>query len=342
MAQQSDVVIVGAGASGLRLAGLLHRVGISAVVLEARDRIGGRLLTVEPGVDLGATWFWQHESDVLDVIAETGLETFPQHVQGNMMYQAPGTVQEMDGNPLDQQAWRVVGGMQKLAAGLARALPIDTLKLSTKVTGVQFGEMVTVSTDQGTWQAKHVVLALPPATALANISFSPELPADLVAVASKTPVWMGAITKAIALYETPFWRLKGLAGSAMSHVGPLREIHDIGDFEGTFGALFGFTRDRNVTEAAVTAQLGELYGGDALSPTSVLIEDWSASEHTSPPAVFELNEYQLFGAKELRESYFDGQLYFASTETATSSPGHIQGALSAAKRTAAAITALLP
>ena len=333
MTQAVDVVIVGAGASGLRLARLLHSGGISVALLEARDRVGGRLLTVEPGIDLGATWFWQNENEVLEVISEFGLTTFPQHIAGNMMFQIPGNVQQLNGNPLDQQAWRVVGGMQSLTAALTQSLPAEILKLSTVVTAIKFGNDVTVATDQGTWSAKRVVLALPPATALANITFEPELPIDLVSIAKQTPVWMGAITKVVAIYDSPFWRAKGLAGSAMSHVGPLREIHDISDESATFGALFGFCRG-NVLESDVTAQLVELFGPEARSPRQLLIKDWSDSKFTSPPEVFELNDYQLFGSKILRDAHFNGKLFFSSTETSTNSPGHIQGAFSAARRTA--------
>ena len=333
MSQTADVVIVGAGASGLRLAGLLHRAGIAVAVLEARDRVGGRLLTVEPGIDLGATWFWQNENEVQEVIADFNLIAFPQHAVGNMMFQIPGGVQQLDGNPLDQQAWRVSGGMQSLTTALAQSLPKGILKLSTIVTNIEFGNDVTVTTDQGKWSAAHVVLALPPATALANINFEPELPSDLVSIAKQTPVWMGAITKVVAIYDSPFWRAKGLAGSAMSHVGPLREIHDISDEGATYGALFGFSRGE-VIENDITAQLAELFGPEARSPRQLLIKNWSDSKFTSPPEVFELNNYQLFGSEMLRVSHFDGQLYFSSTETSTDSPGHIQGAFAAARRTA--------
>ncbi len=340
MTRAAEVIVVGAGASGLRLADILSRAGVSVVVIEARDRVGGRLLSVDPGIDLGATWFWQNENDVREVIAECGLESFPQYASGNMMYQIPGSVQELDGNPLDQQAWRIKGGTQGLAIGLARILPAGTLQLSSKVTELQFGEGVTVTTDRDVWKAKHVVLALPPATALANISFTPELPADLINIVKRTPVWMGAVTKVVAIYDSPFWRARGLSGSAMSHVGPLREIHDVSDQDGNFGALFGFSREK-ITDAAVTTQLAELFGPEAKTPRSVVSKDWSKSELTSPPGVFQLNDFQLFGSHVLRDSHFDGQLHFASTETAIDSPGHIQGAFSAARRTSKSIVALL-
>jgi monoamine oxidase len=55
----SDVVIIGAGAAGLSAAGMLSRAGVRVLVLEARDRVGGRVLTVHPpgldvAVELGA------------------------------------------------------------------------------------------------------------------------------------------------------------------------------------------------------------------------------------------------------------------------------------------------
>jgi monoamine oxidase len=71
----------------------------------------------------------------------------------------------------------------------------------------------------------------------------------------------------------------------------------------------------------------------------VEIHDWSDSPYTSPPNVADLTDYELFGSPLLGSVVGDGRLYFTSTETATDAPGHIQGALSAARRTAAAILA---
>ena len=60
-----DVAIIGAGAAGLGAARMLEGSGLSVIVLEARDRIGGRAHTImaAPGVpfDLGCEWL--HSAD---------------------------------------------------------------------------------------------------------------------------------------------------------------------------------------------------------------------------------------------------------------------------------------
>lgn len=65
MTNQVDVAIVGAGAAGLAAGAALARVGVEALALEARERVGGRAWTVDAGGfphDLGAAWV--HSADV--------------------------------------------------------------------------------------------------------------------------------------------------------------------------------------------------------------------------------------------------------------------------------------
>lgn len=62
MTTDADVIIIGAGISGLKAAADLHDNGVSTLVLEARPRIGGRVYTERKTstgnhYDLGATWF---------------------------------------------------------------------------------------------------------------------------------------------------------------------------------------------------------------------------------------------------------------------------------------------
>ncbi len=72
------VVVVGAGIAGLTVANALTHAGVECVVLEARDRIGGRLHTVDlagSAVDLGGSWIHHPVGNPLRDFAErVGLE----------------------------------------------------------------------------------------------------------------------------------------------------------------------------------------------------------------------------------------------------------------------------
>lgn len=83
--QVADFVVVGAGLCGLALTRSLVARGLSVTLLEARDRIGGRVLTrtdaqTGQALDLGATWYW-HETEprITALLSELGLATLAQH-----------------------------------------------------------------------------------------------------------------------------------------------------------------------------------------------------------------------------------------------------------------------
>src|ERR1700712_2011141 len=67
------VIVVGAGIAGLTVANALTRSGVECVVLEARERTGGRLHTVDLGgslVDLGASWIHHPDGNPLAAFVE--------------------------------------------------------------------------------------------------------------------------------------------------------------------------------------------------------------------------------------------------------------------------------
>jgi monoamine oxidase len=99
-AARDRVVVVGAGAAGLHAAGLLAAAGVSVVVLEARDRVGGRLHTVQPSgwpipVELGASWVHDTAaSDLADRVAAAGIEAEP--------FDYSGLAVGLPGGPVDR------------------------------------------------------------------------------------------------------------------------------------------------------------------------------------------------------------------------------------------------
>jgi monoamine oxidase len=66
------IVIIGAGAAGIAAARRLKEAGIAPVVLEARDRVGGRAWTLpgSGGLDLGCGWLHSADRNPLTAIAE--------------------------------------------------------------------------------------------------------------------------------------------------------------------------------------------------------------------------------------------------------------------------------
>lgn len=345
----ADVIVVGAGISGLAAARSLLATGRTVRVLEARDRVGGRLDAID-GLDLGATWFWPGETRVARLVAELDLTRFEQHLDGNAHYQDAGGTQQLTGNPIDVASFRIAGGAASLSRAVASALPDGVLTVGAPVTTIAAdlaGGALLVSTPEALLRAEHVVLAIPPAL-VGDVSFVPPLPQTIEALARTTPVWMGAMTKVAVAYDDAFWRRRGWSGSAISHVGPLREIHDMSGPAGEPAALFGFAPPGAsgafgasgapaVTAAAAIEQLVAIFGPEAASPSRVHVRDWRQERWTSPPDVERLTSYERMGDPRYESPVMGGRLHWASTETAGEFAGHIEGALAAAERAVHAI-----
>ncbi|BBY26456.1 flavin monoamine oxidase family protein [Mycolicibacterium sediminis] len=92
---EADVVVVGAGLSGMIAARTVLEAGLVPVVLEADERVGGRILTEEAiaGVplDLGAQWIGDTHHRMFALAAELGVETYPQYDVGETSYDLVGT-----------------------------------------------------------------------------------------------------------------------------------------------------------------------------------------------------------------------------------------------------------
>lgn len=356
-----DVVIVGAGLSGLVCAVLLAEYGRSVKVFEARHVAGGRIRSVfdeysdEYIGDLGPTWVWPlYQPLVARWLDKLGLAAIPQFDQGEALFdKGPGQKAEALFLPTQAGSMRIENGTHALIDRLVERLPQGALVTKAAVRSVAIGEAgVELKINHQSYSCvtcQQVVIAVPPRVAHNKIEWTPALPASLVGAMNLTPTWMAQHAKVVAVFETPFWREKGLSGRIVSYAGPIVEGHDHSGPDGSPAVIFGFigwpfdkrALREDELKADILAQFARLFGDDSPPPVSLHIEDWATDPFVASPndLVGEVSHPDT-GPEILREIHgatIDGvgRFCFAGAETAEVSPGLIEGALNAGERAAA-------
>ncbi len=365
--REVDVIIIGAGLSGLYAASLMEQHGLTYQLYEASDRIGGRLQNSPateslPAIDLGAAWFWPHQHKVQSLLQTLGIDHFAQYVSGDALYQtdAHNPPQRFAGMPA--LSYRVAGGTAAIPQRLAEQLNPSYLHLNQPVTQLQrttngWQINITKPASKHAKQPKHnedeqalsryLLLAAPPRVLLQRTNLPALLSAPLQQALLKQQTWMAAQAKFVATYEQTFWREAGLAGDAFSRIGPMTEIHDASATEDAGYALFGFIgipaaqRNQLSTDELkqhCLNQLVQLFGEGARQASATYLQDWAnelwicteqdIAESLSHPSI-NLSPYtdELAGLN----------LCFASTEVAQQEAGYIEGALYAAEQAVADI-----
>ena len=322
----TDLCIIGAGLSGLALASKLQAEGGNVMVLEGRDRTGGRVLS-QDGYDLGPSWIWPHNHRMLALLDGLGLNRFAQYASGRLVFEdSAGRVRRDFEFATMSGALRVEGGLGRVTDALASRLG-DHLRLACRVRRVledEDGVSVFLADDR--IRARRVILAMPP-----------RLVAGLGVSVPDAPTWMAGHAKLVATYPTAFWRETGLNGDAISHRGPLAEIHDASPDGARVGALFGFAhigaaRQSGFRDAAI-AQLARLFGQDAATPDDVFIKDWSVDPATATKAdLTPPSDHPNYTALPPTR-----RVIFAGTEMSPDNGGFLEGALAAAEAAHAAL-----
>ena len=128
--QQSDVVVIGAGLSGLTAARRLRKLGRDVAVIEAQDRIGGRVKRVrsESGESLeaGGEFIGLHMSAILGLVEELGLTIVPLPAEGKVVRLEEGE-RVVEAYPFETapEVLRAAAGPAEILDAMARQIPVE-------------------------------------------------------------------------------------------------------------------------------------------------------------------------------------------------------------------------
>lgn len=351
---QSKVLIVGGGLSGLALAWQLEQQGVDYQLIEARERLGGRIHSYQHEgavFDLGPSWFWPGQPRIAKLVSELELTVFEQYAQGELMYEdQAGNVRSGFGYASMQGSYRLENGLIALIQAIQSKLPKLRYACNKRAICIEKQDDVIITRVEDvtestvnieTIQSHKVILALPPRIA-STLNYQPALDSKILSAMKAIPTWMAGHAKAIIIYKDCFWKSAGLSGDAMSHRGPLAEIHDASPYQTGPYALFGFVgvparyRESNASQLkqAIVEQLVRLFGQAASQPIEVILQDWAFEKETAIQLDHNaLNHHPNYGLTTELTNLWNDHLILSSTESAPQFGGYIEGALEAADLT---------
>lgn len=347
-----DVAIVGAGLCGLALANMLSAQGLSLRLIEARERLGGRILTrpceaTGQALDMGASWFWpETEPRITALLSELGLASQTQHDPGDALWLTdPNREPERRSEPggIHAGARVVTGGAARIIHTLADSLPPGCVHTAAAVHLIRDrGQFIELVCRAGpAIRARQVVLALPPRLIHEHIQFEPALPAAVWAALAATPTWMATHAKSATTFAQPFWRMTGQSGNAFVRHGQavLGEVFDASAAGLEAGALGGFVAlnaaQRETFQRGlpllISSQLAQLFGPAAQNGQAFL-QDWALEPWTCSTPERNAPQAPPHNEPLLRQPLWAGRLPLGGSETAAHGVGHMEGALESANR----------
>lgn len=244
----------------------------------------------------------------------------------------------------DSETYRCKGGNGQLATAMAGSLHGSRIIYTEQVTQVKLRGPSLIVTSKGgrSVNAKHVVLATPPATWDA-IAFDPGL-------AALPRVQMGTALKQLSVVKERFWVRGGRSGESLSDEGPAMTWDATSGVAGEGPAcLTAFSAGERADKAIAswgsksepiwTAELDKIQPGYSENVTSTRIMAWSLEQWTRGGYSFPAPGQVTTVVKAMREQFGETKMWFCGEHTSSKFPGYMEGALESGVREAQRIIA---
>lgn len=258
---------------------------------------------------------------------------------------------------------RVLGGMQSVSLAMANELGEDVItshpvrvlrwqedsEYPVLVEAEEFSEDGEASGSGVVVRAKRAVVAVPP-NLYSRISYVPALPRRQHQLHQHQS--LGLVIKVHAVYDAPFWRGKGLSGTAFAADSLVQEIYDNTNYdpetgeEEPRGTLVGFISDEKADrmfelseedrKEAILSSMASLLGEEAKSPVVYYESDWGSEEWTrgAYAASYDLGGLHRYGADQAQPV---GPIHWSCSDLAAEGYQHVDGAIRMGQKTAADI-----
>ena len=235
---------------------------------------------------------------------------------------------------------------------VGRMIPGSVLTSSPVTSISQRDDGVQINTGNGDrFRCRRIVISVP-STMYEKIEFNPQLPEEKLQYCRG--VTMGHNTKAVLIYDEPWWRSAGLSGEARSATGPITVTLDSSVDADEQYSLTGFIAGDQAKSlaklpgseqhAAVIGQIKDLFGhlvtGSIPEPSQMFLHNWNQDEWLQG-APCPMAQPQILSkyAKVVREPFEN--VHFVGTETAEVWTGYMDGALRSGARGAEEVISAL-
>lgn len=244
------------------------------------------------------------------------------------------------------QQHRFKGGAQIICNKIAEELK-ESMVYNCPVTAInQQADHVLVKGNTFEYQARHVIVAIPPAVAR-EIHFEQTLPEAQWQLMQQS--FMGSVVKCYGIYEKPFWRAKGQNGLCAAPDEIVSVIFDNSPFDGSKGILMGFSLGNKAKQLMqlseterkeqVIAAFTRMYGPEAVHPLRYIDKSFTEEPFTKGcyAGMFPVNSITQYPASLAAAT---GRIHWAGTETSREYNGYMEGAVRSGERAATEILAL--